>query len=93
MYYINNASTQFKVLPFELSILIEQDRIQDLLVALENSPMAIQVLEVEMSKPSTHVVKPVKGQSMNYAEYGGSMPAAPGSKLLLVEDNPVEVRA
>ena len=72
VYYISNASTQFKVLPFEISILIEQDHIQDLLVALENSPMAIQVLELEMSKPITHVVKPVKGQSMNYQEYGGS---------------------
>jgi len=82
VYYINNASTQFKVLPFELSILIEQDHIQDLLVALENSPMAIQVLELEMSKPSTHVVKPVKGQSIGFAEYGGSMPAAPGSNMV-----------
>ena len=38
--------------------------------------MAIQVMEFEMSKPSTRVVKPVKGQSMNYGEYSGStMPA------------------
>ena len=79
VYYINNPSTQFKVLPFELSVLIEQDHIQDLLVALENSPMAIQVMEFEMSKPSTHVVKPVKGQSMNYAGYGGTMPAMGGA--------------
>ena len=76
VYYINNASTQFKVLPFELSILIEQDHVQDLLVALENSPMAIQVLEFEMSKPINHVVKPVKGQSIGYAEYQGNMPAS-----------------
>ena len=88
VYYISNASTQFKVLPFELSILIEQDHIQDLLVALENSPMAIQVLEIEMSKPINHVVKPVKGQSMNYAEYGGSMPAPPGSNMVAFGGGP-----
>ncbi len=50
-----------------MSVLIDQDHIQDLLVALENSPMAIQVIDFEMSKPSTRVVKPVKGESMNFA--------------------------
>ena len=81
VYYIKNDSTQFKVLPFELSVLIEQNHIQDLLVALENSPMAIQVMEMELSKPANRVVKPVKGMSMNYAEYGGSQPAIPGSPV------------
>jgi hypothetical protein len=81
VYYINNASTQFKILPFEVSILIEQDHIQDLLVELENSPMAIQVMELEMSKPVNHVVKPVKGQSLNYQEYGGIMPGRMGTNF------------
>jgi hypothetical protein len=71
VYYIKSDSTQFKILPFQISVLIEQDRMQDLLVALENSPMAIQVMEFEMSKPSTRVVKPVKGQMTNFGSYTG----------------------
>ncbi len=78
VYYIKNDSTQFKILPFELSVLIEQDQIQDLLVALENSPMAIQVIEFEMSKPHDRVTKPVKGQSMNFADYAAGMIAPMG---------------
>lgn len=78
VYYIKNDSSQFKILPFELSVLIEQNRIQDLLIALENSPMAVQVMEFEMSKPSTRVVKPVKGQNMNYMEYSGVPSFMPG---------------
>src|SRR5262249_11047636 len=80
VFYIKNDSTQFKVLPFQMSVLIEQDRIQDLLVELENSPMAIQVMEIEMSKPQTRVVKPVKGQSIMYGEYSGvqMMPGGAG---------------
>jgi hypothetical protein len=73
VYYINNPSTQFKILPFQISVLIEQNRIQDLLVALENSPMAVQVMEFEMSKPSVRVVKPLKGQNTNFYDYSGQM--------------------
>ena len=39
---------------------------------LENSPMAIQVIDFEMAKPSTRVVKPVKGETMNFAGYDGA---------------------
>jgi hypothetical protein len=79
VYYIKNDSTQFKVLPFEISLLIEQNHIQDLLVELENSPMAIQVMEFEMSKPMNRVIKPVKGQSMgDMREYGGVQSASAG---------------
>jgi hypothetical protein len=79
VYYIKNDSTQFKVLPFQMSVMIEQDRIQDLLVALENSPMAIQVMELEMSKSANRVVKPVKGQNIGYGEYSGVQPMMPGA--------------
>jgi hypothetical protein len=79
VFYIKNDSTQFKILPFQISVLIEQDRVQNLLTALENSPMAIQVMEFEMSKPVNRVVKPVKGQSMNYFEYTGVRPSTPGT--------------
>jgi hypothetical protein len=79
VYYIKNDSTQFKVLPFQMSVLIEQDHVQDLLVALENSPMAIQVMEFEMSKPLARIVKPVKGQNMLYGEYSGMQQMMPGA--------------
>jgi len=78
VYYIHTDSTQFKVLPVQMSVLIEQNRIQDLLVALENSPMTVQVMDFEMAKPGAHVVKPVVGQSMSFmggmggVGYGGS---------------------
>ena len=51
VYYIKTDSTQFKILPVQMTVLIDQDHIQDFLVALENSPMAIQVMDFEMSKP------------------------------------------
>ncbi len=63
LYYIKTDSTQYKVLPFEMTVLVEQDHIQDLLVALENSPMAIQVNDFEMAKPAQRVTKPQKGEN------------------------------
>ena len=45
-------SEQYKIMPFQLVVLIEQNNIQDLLVALENSPMAIQVSEFAIAKPA-----------------------------------------
>ncbi len=68
--YIKSPSDQYKILPVHLSVLIDQSRIQDLLIALENSPMTIQVVEFEMSRPGTRVVKPEKGANMNF---GGGM--------------------
>lgn len=65
VYYIKAESPQCKILPFQVSVLINQDNVQDLLVALENSPMSIQVAEVSWAKPATKVVKPQKGTSMN----------------------------
>ncbi len=74
VYYIKtegHQSHQFKILPIRMSVLIDQSHIQDLLVALENSPMAIQVIEFEMAKPSARIVKPVKGETINFAGYSG----------------------
>jgi hypothetical protein len=88
VYYIKNDNTQFKILPFQMSVLIEQDHIQDLLVALENSPMAIQVMEFEMSKPVNRVVKPVKGQDINYRGYGGIQPMMPGAERVAFGGGP-----
>ena len=65
VFYIDNPSTQFKILPVKMVVLVEQDKIQDFLVALENSPMTIQVMDFEMSRPDQRVVKPEKGTSMS----------------------------
>lgn len=73
VYYIANESTQYKVMPVKMTVLIEQDRIQDFLVALENSPMNIQVMDFEMTKPEAPVVKPEKGVGMNFGMGMGMM--------------------
>jgi len=73
--YIKQATEngQFKVMPVEMSVLIEQDHIQDLLVALENSPMTIQVMDFEMQKPTARVAKPEKGTQMAFGGMMGGM--------------------
>jgi hypothetical protein len=85
VYYFKTDSTQFKIMPVMMSVLIDQTRVQDFLVALENSPMTIQVMDFEMAKPSAKVVKPEKGNAqMNFGMYGGmsqmygGMPGMPG---------------
>ena len=72
VHYLKNESTQFKVMPVEMSVLIDQEHIQDFLIALENSPMSIQVMDFELSKPSTRVAKPEKNMSMNFGSGGAS---------------------
>jgi hypothetical protein len=62
--YIHTDSTQFKILPVKMDVLIEQDRIQDFLIALANSPMTIECNDFEMAKPEARVTKPEKGQQM-----------------------------
>ncbi|WZO97602.1 hypothetical protein EP7_004644 [Isosphaeraceae bacterium EP7] len=73
VYYITTESTQFKVMPVKISVLIDQTRIPEFLIALENSPMAIEVRDFEMSKPSTRVEKPVKGVMGSFGFGGGYM--------------------
>jgi hypothetical protein len=81
LYYIKTDSTQYKIIPVALSVLVEQDRIQDVLCALENSPMSIDVKDFEMAKPSTRVTRPEKGESrLNFqAMLGNGVPGRYGS--------------
>ena len=44
-------NAQYKILPILLSVLVDQDHVQDLLVELENSPMSIQVMDFELQRP------------------------------------------
>jgi hypothetical protein len=66
VYYVKVAADkgQYKVLPVVLTVLIDQDRVQDFLVELENSPMSIQVMDFELARPTARVEKPEKGLSM-----------------------------
>jgi len=61
---------QFKVLPIRMTVLLDQAHLPDFLVGLENSPMAIQVMEPEISKPLAPVVKPVLGETSNFGMMG-----------------------
>jgi hypothetical protein len=65
LYYVKSETDkgQYKILPILVTILIDQDRVQDFLVELENSPMSIQVMDFELKRPSSRVVKPEKGTS------------------------------
>jgi hypothetical protein len=62
VFYVQSGNeAQYKILPVMITVLIDQDRVQDFLVELENSPMAIQVMDFELLRPSARVVKPEKG--------------------------------
>ena len=69
VYYVKAADDkgQYKVLPILMTVLIDQDHIQDLLIEMENSPMSIQVMDFELARPLSHVTKPEKGT----AAFGG----------------------
>ena len=72
--YIKTDSSQFKILPVKMIVLIEQDHMADFLVALANSPMTIGVKDFELSKPEARVVKPTKDtQFAGMSGYGGMM--------------------
>ncbi len=64
VYYLkSDVPHPYKILPIQLTVRLDQQRLAEFLVGLENSPMAIQVMEPEISKPTTPVVKPVFGES------------------------------
>jgi hypothetical protein len=55
------SKEQYKILPVVMAVLLDQDHVQDFLVELENSPMAIQVMDFELQRPTSRVTKPEKG--------------------------------
>jgi hypothetical protein len=73
----------YRVAPVYVAVLIDQARILDLFQAFRESPMAIQVVDFEMKRPTARVKKPVKGEQnpmfnmgmMGMGEYvlGGGM--------------------
>ncbi|HEY2158495.1 MAG TPA: hypothetical protein VGH33_22885 [Isosphaeraceae bacterium] len=87
VYLLKVDSTQYTVVPVSMTALIDQNRLQEFLVGLENSPMAIQILEFEMLKPVNPVTKPVKGEMptgmmgmMGSSMMGGGMMAMKGMR-------------
>ncbi|MBV8486914.1 MAG: hypothetical protein JO161_01415 [Planctomycetaceae bacterium] len=75
IYYVKPAveATQFRIVPVILSVLIDQDHIQDLLVEFENSPMSIQVMDFELRRPEARVIKPEPGVPANFAMRAGGL--------------------
>ena len=67
-----NDKGQYKILPIMMSVLVNQDHIQDFLVELENSPMAVQVMDFELQRPTSRVVKPEKGTMASLSGDGES---------------------
>jgi hypothetical protein len=79
VYFVKNDSKQFKVLPFKMTVLVEQSKIPDFLVGLENSPITIEVKEPDIVRPSGPVVKPVAGErSSNGGMKSGDGPGGMG---------------
>jgi hypothetical protein len=80
VYYLKNDSKQYKTLPIKMTVLVDQSKLADFLVGLENSPITIQVLEAEVARPSSPVTKPEMGENSSNGNGGprGSMRMMPG---------------
>jgi hypothetical protein len=76
--YFDTKSTKFKSLPIKITVLLDQARLPNFLVGLENSPMAIQVNEVEIAKPLTPVTKPAYGER---SQFGMGMMGMMGGRM------------
>lgn len=83
IYYVESDTPMFQIVPVYMSVMIRQDKVIEYLCALENSPMEIQVLEFEQSKPAQRIQKPEKGTAMmNFAGYGGYAGLAMGRGMM-----------
>ena len=77
--FTQGAGGQYRLFPVALEVLMEQDKIQDLLAALKNSPMAIDVKELQWTRPPGPVVKPVKAEAGNAANVLAQYRMNPGT--------------
>jgi hypothetical protein len=76
--YLSSSNDQYKVVPVSMSVIIDQNSINNLLTELANSPMAIQVIDYEHQRPSSKISKPVKGESL---DFGGAYAGSAGSRI------------
>ncbi len=69
------SKDKYDIVPVALSFYVEQAHIPDVLIAFENSPMAIQVVDVDWQRPDARVHKPVKGEDSQglFDGYGGRL--------------------
>jgi len=82
VYYVKSGNDQqYKILPVLMTVLIDQDHVQDLLVELENSPMSIEVKDFELERPTARVTKPEKGETAYAGGYGGGMMGQMGAMM------------
>ena len=75
VFYVTPSvdKNQYKILPISITVLIDQEHVQDFLVELENSPMSIDVKDFELERPSSRVTKPEKGEQRAGMGSMGSM--------------------
>ena len=66
VFYVKSDSDKYKILPLAVTVLIDQDQVQDFLVELENSPMSIQVKDFELVRAPSRVTKPEKGETNSH---------------------------
>jgi hypothetical protein len=76
------SKDKYDIVPVALSFFIEQSHIPDVLIAFENSPMAIQVVDVDWQRPDARVRKPVKGETQGLFDSFGSGMGGRGNSLL-----------
>jgi hypothetical protein len=88
VFYVKpeNDKGQYKILPILVTVLIDQDRVQDFLVELENSPMSIQVRDFELKRPVSRVTKPEKGTTPfgGFTGQGGMMGYGSGMAQMMM---------
>ena len=85
VYYLKSSegseNTQFRVVPVKMSVLLDLNDLQEFLVAFENSPMAIQIMDFEMAKPSIRVTKPLQGEEFKLALEQGTVGGMMGGMM------------
>jgi hypothetical protein len=82
MYLDTPSKDQVYIVPISLSVYVEQEAIPNLIVEFQNSPMNIQITEVEVVKPAPHTVqKPVKGDKSMLASMGGGIGMGSGGMM------------
>jgi hypothetical protein len=73
VFYVKSDSDKYKILPLAVTVLIDQDRVQDFLIELENSPMWIQVKDFELVRAPSRVTRPEKGETNSLGMMAGGM--------------------
>ncbi len=70
-YSIAAPGGQFQLYPVAIGVLMDQARIQEFLAALQASPVVVQVKDLNVQRPTSHVQKPAKDAENNFANMAG----------------------